>query len=148
MEAFGRFSISGSGILFPIEISKEMKFSIGHYPSVPLSLLRGERNSLISASVISTPARITDIFAVRGQSEVGPSVVKSVYVLVIDLLTWPFASHPKPCQAMRKVVVPINTDFDTALAARAGFLANFDSNRNPFLPAKDARVGAVIQNLS
>lgn len=63
--------------------------------------------------VIDALAAVALIVAFGGLAKIGPTVVRSIAVDVVDLKLWiidPFASHPKPDNAVSQERILVNAD--------------------------------------
>ena len=117
------------------------------YRSQPFLFAVVETHAFIARFVIFLSATISVILRRRSVAQIFPSVVRLVFISVIDFVFRPFASHVQPRKAMGHILMAVDSDFDSAffLFGTGGFACGISLGQCDY-PSKNSGQRIVVQN--
>lgn len=152
VEFFSCFAVSFIGFFSSIKASEMFSFAVYFYSSDKKSLVFGKANASETGSVIFKRPDINQILSGSSVSEIFPSIVRAISVLMVYFKFWPFACHPKPDYSMNHIINVGNSDFQTKTISSFSFgsrwIANMNSLGQAFFPSQYSGLGIIIKSFS
>lgn len=110
--------------------------------------LLAEHNPLVSGLIVAPEATVGVVLGVRRLAQIGPPVIISNTIIVVDLDRRPGALHQQPSQAMGKIIVPVDSNAPVSVGGiTASGLTNWGTIAQLHLPTEDAGGWVVFQHL-
>jgi hypothetical protein len=104
-------------------------------------------DALKSRCVVFLHATISMVFRRRSFTKIFPTVIRPIFVYMIDFFSWPGSCHPKPNNSMCKIVMPPNTYFNSALIInRSGGISDMNTFRQHSFPCQASGFWSIIKD--
>jgi hypothetical protein len=135
---FGRFK---DAKVMPLAVN----FDAGN---VELTGLSGyKRDSFVSCGVVFLLASISMVFGRRGSSQIAPTIVRTVFVDVVDFVSWPLARHQQPNDAVGHVFTTVYSYFHAISITIARNLSGLCLSAKWIFPPQNAGFWIVIKSV-
>jgi len=149
MKAFCSFTVSCIGFFGRIKKPKIISDSLVLYAREKFLRSRREAHSFVACFVVFLRTSISMVLRRSRLTQVIPSVVRLIFVNMVNFVFGPFSCHPKPDDAVHHVFLSPNSYFyASAGLLKTGYFSYGSSYRKFNFPAQFSSVSVIAKKLS